>query len=396
MVWAAQLAFPQRLLGPAGVVRLHNEDLAVLAAGQERRDLPCSVSPARPMLGFDLRFHATYDVAVPYEELSQGGDELRILFRVKPVEPAGSERYFVQRVEVPSGGESPGGYAYLHGVFDLGQGSYQVDWLMRDRAGRVCASFWQVEASLPENYRDVQLAIRPGEVAETEFERFQQEPPVLRYDDASSNLHVKVLLNFSPQQEGRATISPRDTSALMAVLRTISRDPRVGRFSVTVFNVQQRRVLYRQAQAASIDFPAIGSALDGVQFATIDLAALADPHGDTLFLLDLLQKELPDDTVDAVVIVGPKAFLSQELSRAELERLRGSVRCPVYYVNYVVNPFRAPWRDTIGNAVRNLGGQEFTISRPGDLWRAVVRMVSEISKARASRQLANASGGRTQ
>src|SRR5438309_830821 len=48
--------------GAGGSVNLFHSDLAILEAGEERKDLPCTVTPAKPMLGFDLKFHGGYEV----------------------------------------------------------------------------------------------------------------------------------------------------------------------------------------------------------------------------------------------------------------------------------------------------------------------------------------------
>jgi hypothetical protein len=55
-----------------------------------------------------------------------------------------------------------------------------------------------------------------------------------------------------------------------------------------------------------------------------------------------------------------------------------NVQYPVFYMNYNLRPYEIPWRDTIGNAVKFLDGEEYTISRPRDLWRAVSQMVTQI------------------
>ena len=46
--------------GPAGTVNIFNTDLAVLESGETRKDLQCTVTPTKPIVGFDLRFHAGY------------------------------------------------------------------------------------------------------------------------------------------------------------------------------------------------------------------------------------------------------------------------------------------------------------------------------------------------
>src|SRR5579872_2239228 len=44
---------------------LLNGDMAVLEAGEPRKDLECSVIPDKGLLGFDLAFHTGYTVMVP-------------------------------------------------------------------------------------------------------------------------------------------------------------------------------------------------------------------------------------------------------------------------------------------------------------------------------------------
>lgn len=206
-----------------------------------------------------------------------------------------------------------------------------------------------------------------------------------------SGLNVKVLVNFAPQNERAATLQPYDTSALVSILRTISREPRIGRFSLVAFNLQEQRVVYRQEDADRIDFPALGSSLETLKLGTVDLERLSDKHGETRFLTELIGQELESGQyVDALIFAGPKAMLSQNVAQEDLKAL-GDLPYPVYYMNYNLYPYEVPWRDTIGNAVRFLNGQEYTITRPRDLWRAVREMVSQIVAEKDSRSIASAS-----
>ncbi|HFB97930.1 MAG TPA: acetyltransferase, partial [Bryobacterales bacterium] len=339
--------------GPDGRVRLHTSDLAIFVARQQRRDLPCSVSPNKPMLGFDLRFHASYEVAIPLRELAGGPNMLNVLFRVTPKDPPGEPVYFRQRIRVPEIEPDARGDSYLHGVFDVGEGTYQVDWLMRDHAGRVCSAFWEVDARLRGGDADIALMIRPGEVAASEFQQFRQEPPVLRAA-GDEGLRIKVLVNFAPQNQHAATLQPIDTSALVAILRTISREPRISKFSVVAFNLQEQRVLFRQEEADQIDFPALGASLDTLELGTIDLARLSDQGGEARFLTELIQRELGSgETPDAVVFAGPKAMLDHKVPVADLKVL-GEPPFPIFYMNYNLYPYQIPWRDAIGQAVKSL------------------------------------------
>ncbi len=69
-------------LGPSHAVNIFNTDLAVLEQGEQRKDLPCTVTPSKPALGFDLRFHAGYQVTVALKELAGDQNSLNIVFRV--------------------------------------------------------------------------------------------------------------------------------------------------------------------------------------------------------------------------------------------------------------------------------------------------------------------------
>src|ERR1700734_2129579 len=63
---------------------IFNTDLAVLEQDEQRKDLPCTVTPSKPALGFDLKFHAGYQVSVPLKELAGRENALSIVFRVAP------------------------------------------------------------------------------------------------------------------------------------------------------------------------------------------------------------------------------------------------------------------------------------------------------------------------
>ena len=134
--------------GPHQRANIFNTDLAVLESGEQRKDLPCTVTPSKPTLGFDLKFHAGYQVTVPLKELAGSENALSIVFRVDAATTIATSRsYFTQHLRVPPIEEDAKGDAYLQGAFDVGEGAYHIDWLMRDRTERICSSNWDSEAS---------------------------------------------------------------------------------------------------------------------------------------------------------------------------------------------------------------------------------------------------------
>jgi hypothetical protein len=376
--------------GPGGLVRIFNTDNAILEAQDPRKDLPCTVNQIKPLLGFDMKFHAGYEISIPLRELSGAEDLLTTIFRVTPDNKKDEPVYFSQRISVPSIEPDAHGNAYLQGYYDIGEGKYHVDFLIRDRSERVCSSYWDSEASLPGKEKQLSLVIAPSTIAASEREPFKEEPPVDRAVDPTPGagpLNVKVLVNFAPQNSRAATLQPLDMNALVAILRSIAREPRIGRFSIVAFNMQEQRVLYRQEASEQIDFPALGDALNSLKLGTVDLKRLSQKHGDTEFLTDLINKEMKDakQRPDALIFAGPKVMLDANVPQDTLKEI-GQVEYPVFYMNYNFNPQSNPWRDAIGNTVKFFKGAEYTITRPPDLWRAWTEIMSRIVKFRIGRR----------
>jgi len=374
--------------GPAGQAHLFNTDAAVLESQEPRKDLPCTATPVKPTLGFDLKFHSGYEVNVPLKELAGSQNLLTMIYRVTPAAHKDEPVYMSQHVTVPEIEEDAHGDAYLQGTFDVGEGKYHVDWLMRDRAERVCSAFWDIDASVPPKDKPVALDIRPNTVLSTDNEPFKDEPPVPR-DPAGGPLNVKVIVNFAPQDSAAAALHPLDMNALISILRGIAREPRIGKFSIVAFNLQERRVVYRQEDSSHIDFPALGEALHSLNLGTVDLKRLSQKRGETEFLTSLITEELnARGHPDAVIFAGPKVLLDNGVPQESLKKV-ADVEYPLFYMNYTVDPQSVPWRDAIGNAVKYLKGVEYTISRPRDLWNAWGDIMSRIVKSRLSKRAAN-------
>src|SRR5579871_1976117 len=379
----AQAQTVMRGSGPDGMVRIFNTDSAVLEAQEVRKDLPCTVTPIKPNLGFDLRFHAGYEVSIPLNDLSGSEDMLTMLFRVTPQGQQDDPIYFSQRLSVPAIEADAKGNAYLQGNFEVGEGNYHVDFLVRDRAERVCSFYWDAQAELPAKDKQLVLMMPPGTV-QAEQEPFKDEPPVQR-PETEGPLNVKVIVNFAPQNANSATLQPLDTNALLSILRSIAREPRIRKFSIVAFNMQELRIVYRQEDTDQINFPALGEALNSLNLGTVDLKRLSQKHGETEFLTGLLTQEVSNkDHPDAVIFAGPKVMLDDNLPQDSLNQL-ASVDFPVFYMNFNLNPQANPWRDAIGNAVKHLKGYEYTISRPRDLWYAWTEIMTRIVKTRGTK-----------
>ena len=371
------------------LVNLLPSDMAVLESGETRNDLPCSVIQRKPDLGFDLRFHSGYDVTIPLTEVSGDGNVLTVVFRAYPDGDKDRASYFTQHIRVPTVADDAKGEAALAGSMDLGPGKYHIDWLMRDRLERVCSSSWDVEAALPAKDKPEALFIQPNQIAQSAPQPFFNDkaataPPT----NPGDGLSVKLLVNFAPQNTDSASLQRSDTEALVSILKFIQRDPHVNRVSLVAFNIGEERIVYRQDTSSAIDFPALGKALETMKLGTVDVGKLADKHSETDFLQGLIETEVGvSRQPDAVIFAGPKTMLSADVPQEELRRI-GEVECPVFYMNYNLNPQAVPWKDSISHAIKAFKGVEFTISRPRDLWLTTSDMVNRIIRSKKQHAVA--------
>jgi hypothetical protein len=390
-----QLADGQLLLKPSQpgeAVNLLPSDTAILESSDIRKDLPCTVTQRKTELGFDLRFHSGYDVSIPMKELSGGGEFLTIVFRVYPQNEKSRAAFFVQHFRVPPIEDDAKGDALLQGMVDIGEGKYHVDWLARDRSERTCSSNWDLEADLTAKDKPMPLFLQPNQIAETIPEPFVNDASARANTPGDDAINVKLLVNFAPQNSQSSSLQRSDTEALVSILKTIQRDPHVGHLSLVAFNMEESRVLYRQEAAQQIDFPALGKALQSIKLGTVDVAKLSQKHSETDFLEELIQQEVgTQNHPDAVIFAGPKAMLNADVPQQDLRRI-GDINCPVFYMNYNLNPQAVPWKDSISHAIRVFKGTEYTISRPRDLWFSTSEMVNRIVRTKKQHDLAAAAG----
>jgi len=352
--------------------------LAAFESSEPLKDLPCTIAPLKPQLSLDLKFHGGYQIGLQTQELAETGDRLTILFRVAPLNQPEKRTYFSEQYYVPPVRELARGVVMIPGRFALGPGSYRIELLVHDSAEHFCSASWKVSASLSPKDDRVALALDQDAVTAIPQNVFLAEPA---HKTSQAPLQIKILANFAPRTTSAAALDESDTEALVSILRNISRDPRVGTISLVAFNLYEERVVFRQDKADRIDFPALGESLKKLKPGTVDVNQLLDKRGAVNFLSGLVTDESNPSHPDALIFVGPKAFV--EGSPEELKSAR-SLGYPVFYLNYVDNPQRTPWRDNIGKVTKLLGGREFSIAGPRDLRNAVTETLMRTFDFRTS------------
>lgn len=365
---------------PGGPARLLPSDAAILDARQVRSDLPCDLKPVSPELGFDLGFHAGYEVALATRALVGDGNLLTAIFRVVPEGIQEEPTYFRQKWTVPPLEEDTKGTATLRGAFVVGEGDYRVDWLIRDRSEHFCTAFWRFSAARRGKDRPVALWVGPGTVKTAAPHPFLAESPINR--DTSHPLSVLAVLHVAPQTEGASIMPPGETIALLSILRSIAREPRITSHSVIAFNIERNEVLYRQENASQIDFPALGAAIEQLHLGVVDFHKLVQKdRSDTQFIAEIVAEEIGRTRPDALIFIAPKGQGGDAAIRDSLKRL-GAPEFPVFYLNYASGPPMPFWGDAIGAIVKLWKGAEYTIEKPRDLYLAWQAVISRIARKR--------------
>lgn len=355
---------------------------SLIAGPQEyRRDFPCSVTLIKPDLGFDFAFHSGYDVVMPVNALVNAGNELNIVLKISKQDSRDNVPYYgTQKVPVPipSVQMNSKGNAEVRGYFLLGEGRYHVEWGMTDQRSRACTSSWDFETKVPPKHAAMSAWIQTAAVQGVSDMWFDEKPHIDRVPQAEV-LGVDIIVNFAPQHEDSVTLDGHDLECVIAMLRRIVSDPHIGSCSVVACSLATQQVLYRQENAADIDFPALGAALNNLHLGLVDVKDLA-ANSPEQFAANLVNEQSRKRGRDALLIIGPNTGPTST-RRQILETVKDLDR-PVFYLSYNAEPLSSPWRDLIGNLVRHKHGVEYTITQPEDLFKAWSEIISRIAQTR--------------
>ncbi len=194
--------------------------------------------------------------------------------------------------------------------------------------------------------------------------------PAARGKCGAGPLDIVLLVNLAPQDPAAALLSDDETEALIGILRAAVREPRIGRLKLIAFDLRGRRVIYRQRRGKTIDFQALGRAVDRLQFGTIDVAQLREKDGEGEFLARLIGEQAAGaGLADLLIFAGVRDVAGPRAPLDALKPLRGALPAAVQF-DYTPEPSRIPWTDTLGRAVKTIGGRQYAITSPESLSRA--------------------------
>src|SRR5205814_690922 len=125
----------------------------------------------------------------------------------------------------------------------VGEGSYEVQWIMFDDSNRICRKSWTVDAKLHRSEHNVRVAIPARTV-----QGFSWFPPAgTRHDaDDAAPLRLTVLLHAAPLSLRRTTLRAGDTLVLVGMLAALLERLPTRSVRLVVFNLDQQKEFFRQ------------------------------------------------------------------------------------------------------------------------------------------------------
>jgi hypothetical protein len=329
----------------------------------------------KPRLGFNLMFHTGYHVKVPLRALAGKENVLTILFRVTAEDRRDRPAYFRQEIRVPLMKDDQNGDATLEGAYLVGQGKYQVDWLMRDRDERFCASFWDIEGRLRVKEAVLGEVVASDVVTPVEVDPFAGGVS-RKKKHPGRTLSVRIAVNFNPRDPANAILTHEDIEGFSAILRIISREPRIGRYSVVACSLYTRQVIYQQDGASQIDLPHLGKSLANLSLGRVSIDQLAMNGGESDFIAGLIAGNAGEDLPDAIILISSGSEIDLKLPHNVVNQLRGS---RVFYLNYDGRRDASSSGRPFGRVVRQLRGSAYTIREPRDLLIAWSEIMSRLA-----------------
>jgi hypothetical protein len=343
----------------------------VFRTPKPKATLSCDIRRLPPALNFALRHHTGYSVFVPLQQFAGGRAEMTILFRVRPM--GGEPRYFGQTFRTRTLPARIQSDAVISGGVYVGEGQYDIDWVMLDARERSCAKSWRVENRPRGEERDIEDALKPGEVVPVSIGRWAGTP------EKENPLRVAIAVHAAPRFLRATALSRFDISLLTTTLTTLLTKSPFMETGVSVFNLARQREIFRTARLDPPEFDRLLDSLEALELGTVDVRELSDRKAYTRLLLNIAQRE--SDTSpppDAVIFLGPFHLLDDKPPESAREILARPGAPRFYYLHLDLRGGMFP--DAIERLVRAAGGRTFHITRPKDMAEAIEKIEADLRK----------------
>jgi len=352
--------------------RLRNVIAQLEGALEGEQALRCDVSPTKPTLNYSFRYQAGYVVTVSMNQYLGSGHGWTMLTRVTPEGGDRKPVYLLSRIPLPRIPKTNVA-VNIGGGYLLGEGVYNVRWMMLDDTGRVCRRNWRTDVHRSRAERIVKVAMPPDTVWEIGLRGARLLPA--GPDDAAA-LRMTIFLHAAPLFPRRTRMRPNDTVMLMSTVSSLLERVPARSVRLVLFNLDQQKELYRKDSFMLQDMVQVSQAMTNIELGKVDFQVLQNKKGHVDLLTDLVNREVQEQAPsDVVLFLGPAPRFYDRVPQASLEK--PSTGVPQFYY-FQLAPFllqqQATLTDTIKSTVSRLGGKTMVIHTPGDFAKAIDRL----------------------
>lgn len=265
------------------------------------RRVGCDVQPGPPRLTFSLRLQSGYFWHLHLSPSEVAAQKWIVLARVTPKGGNRSPVYRSDVVQFPQDGNI--GWETEVGHFWVGEADYAVKFLMFDDSGRACRKEWQVEARLGPSERKITPLLPPNSVAGASWSVAPRPAGA-----ATSGMNrLTILLDVADQAR------TADQVLLMDALTALMEELPARRVRLVLFDLTQRKEIFRRDDFTSGALPEVDKAMRAVQFEPVDVGALQSGGVDLIENLANQEVHSPEPS-DAVVFLGIPSFYNSKPS----------------------------------------------------------------------------------
>ncbi|MCU1238046.1 MAG: hypothetical protein JWP63_6013 [Candidatus Solibacter sp.] len=333
--------------------------------------LRCDVVPLKPVLNYGFRFQAGYMVTVPMNQFLGPNHGWSMLTRITPVEGDKKPVYLISSATLPNIPKTKVELRFGGGYL-LGEGAYDVRWMLLDDTGRACRKSWHVDVHRGHAEQKVRVAMPRETVWELSLRGSRGFPPAT--DDAAP-LRMTIFLHTAPLFPRRTRLRPNDMMTLMSTVASLLERVPVGSVRLVLFNLDQQKELYRKEDFLLQDMAQVSQAMANIELGLVDFQTLQNRRGHVDLMADLVNREIAvQPRSDVVLFLGPAARQFDRMPQSSLEKPAG--RLPQFYY-FQISPFlrmNAQPVDTIKSTVAKLGGKTILIHNPGEFAKAIERL----------------------
>jgi len=337
------------------------------------KPLRCEANPIRPALNFSFRFQSGYVFRVPLNQFEGTHHRWSILMRVRPAD-GGTPTVLGAEYRLPRVPKTKQ-VAEWGGVFWIGEGSYDVDWILFDDSGRVCRKQWKIVAKLSPRERGVDPGIAPGKVAEVSFRGWSAQESA----DAAPLDRLTVFLHAAPLFPRLTRLRVQDRLTLLGSLASLLESVPARSVRLVIFNLDQQKELFHDDNFTPQAFERAARSMSSLQLQLVDYRVLANRRGHVDLLTDLMNQEsAASQPANAVIFLGPAGRYLDNVPKNALEEHPGD-RTRFFYLQY--KPYmraNAELPDSIELAVRKVHGRKIVIRTPEDFAKSIKQVESQI------------------